>query len=372
VAALFEWAGVEIRRNDFTRRNEINGRPVDDDVVLRLIDQAHRAGLRVQSDFMYERVRATALHNQYHPVIDYFDSLKWDGEPRLDTWLHDYLGSRNDDYTSHVGALALIAAVRRVRKPGEKFDTLLVLEGVQGTGKSTAVEILAKRMDWYTNNVSLKYDGKLMIEQTLGKLIVEVPELTGMNRSEVEHVKALLSRSHDAARLAYGRETTEVGRQFIMIGTVNVDPDAPRTSAYLKDPTGNRRFWPVLTNKIKPKTLRRDIDQLWAEAVCREAAGEALTLPRDLWDAAARNQKRRMESDPYYELLHNKLGPQEEGFVPCEDVWEMLNKKDRNQTDQVRIARAMKALGFEHGRRRVEGVRLYCYSRGDSDNRLRR
>jgi len=251
VEAFVDWQGMKVRRNDFTNRDEFHRghgwQCLDDDALLAMWDEAHQTGFRVNKEFLRERLQAMALENRYHPVREYFAGLAWDGTWRLDTWLTRYLGAPDNEYTRAVGAKTLIAAVRRVRRPGKKFDQLLIFEGAQGTGKSSGLEILAIHKSWFTDCVSITNDSKVTIEQTEGKLIVEVPELSGMKRAETEQVKANLSRSHDRARGAYGRLVREVPRQFIMIGTTNTDEDGK--AWYLKDPTGNRRFWPVKTGK---------------------------------------------------------------------------------------------------------------------------
>lgn len=220
VEALVEGHDIDLRRNDFTGIDEANGKRVDDDIITDILDKAHKANLRITRDFLIERLKAMALENRHHPVRSYFRKAKWDGRSRLDTWLCDYLGAPDTEYTSAVGRILLIAAVRRVRAPGTKFDTLVIFEGAQGSGKSTAIAALAIKPEWFTDSVSLKHDSKVILEQTEGKLIVEIPELSGMRKAEIEQVKANLSRSHDRARMAYARLTSDVPRQFIMIGKI--------------------------------------------------------------------------------------------------------------------------------------------------------
>jgi predicted P-loop ATPase len=171
-------------------------------------------------------------------VCDYLDSLEWDGSPRLDKWLVTYAGAEDSSYVRAVGPLTLIAAVRRVRWPGAKFDELPVLESpTQGTDKSTAIRILAVKDDWFTDYLPLNAEPKVVIERTCGKWIIEAGELSGMRRGDIDKLKGLLSRSADRGRLAYAKFPSEVPRQFIAIGTTN-------NREYLKDQT-NRRFWPV-------------------------------------------------------------------------------------------------------------------------------
>jgi predicted P-loop ATPase len=363
VEALFSWLELKIRRNEFTGHDEVDGRTLTDDVLINIYDEAHRAGLRVTRDFLLDRLKATALENRYHPVRRYFRKLEWDGKPRLDKWLITYLGAEDTPFNRAVSAIVLIAAVRRIRKPGTKFDTMLILEGIQGSGKSSALKTIAVNEDWFTDCVSLKHDPKVLIEQTAGKFIVEVPELSGMRHADIEHIKASLSRTRDTARKAYDRLTAEVHRQFVVVGTTNVDDEG--RAAYLKDPTGNRRFWPVLTDEVDLRGLKRDRDQLWAEAAEREHDGESIVLPQHLWRSAEREQNDRMPTDPYEEVLVANLGSVEK--IQTEHIWELIGKKaaQMHQSDMDRVGRIMRKLGFTRKRLRTgNGDRPYFYVRG--------
>jgi predicted P-loop ATPase len=200
-------------------------------------------------------------------VLDYLDGLKWDGKTRIDRWLTTYGGADDTPYVSAVGRIMLVAAARRVRRPGCKFDEMPTFESPQGKDKSTALKVLAVEEDWFSDDLPLTADSQKVIEQTTGRWIVEVAELSGMRKANVEHLKSFLSRQVDRSRMAYGRLTTEKKREFIVVGTTN-------ETAYLKDLTGNRRYWPVKTPIFDLAALRRDRDQLWAEAAAHEAAGE--------------------------------------------------------------------------------------------------
>jgi hypothetical protein len=220
--------GVRLRYDEFSDRMLIEGLPdfgpaLDDAAVNRMwLTMEQRFRLAVAKDWFFTVVEDTARRNKFHPVRDYLNGLQWDGTPRLDSWLVKYGEAEDNEYTRAVGALMLVAAVRRVRKPGCKFDEMLVLEQpTQGTEKSTVMRMLAVNDEWFTDDMPLNADGKRVIEAIRGKWIIECAELSGMRRSDVEHVKALLSRQSDRARLAYGRITTEVQRQGIFVGTTN-------------------------------------------------------------------------------------------------------------------------------------------------------
>ena len=241
--------GVSVRYDQFADRTLLDGLPgygpaLEDAAVNHLWLQFTE---RLQFSPSLELVRIvmddTARLNGFHPVRDYLDALQWDGVPRIDKWLVTYAGAEDSKYTRAVGALMLIAGVRRVRQPGCKFDEMLMLEQPkQGTDKSSALAVLAVNEDWFTDDLPLNVEAKRVIEALRGRWIVEAAELSGMRKADVEHLKATLSRRVDRARMAYGRLPIEVPRQCIFVGTTN-------KSEYLRDTTGNRRYWPVL---IKP------------------------------------------------------------------------------------------------------------------------
>jgi len=199
-----------------------------------------------------------AIGNRFHPIRDYLTGLRWDGASRLDGWMTEYLGADATPLNAAIGRIVLIAAVRRVREPGAKFDSILVLEGEQGVGKSSAIKILAGPENFSDQNI-LTLDPKAQMELLEGVWIYELCGLEGLSRAETSKVKAFASRSADHSRPAYARFKESRPRQTIFIGTANDDK-------YLRDMTGNRRFWPVKVGKIDLEALQRDHDQLFAEA----------------------------------------------------------------------------------------------------------
>jgi hypothetical protein len=221
--------GVSIRYNEFDGRICLEGLDgfgpyLDDAAVLRLwltIDREFR--FKPTKDFFYDVLVDEARVHSYHPVRIFLDECQrqWDSINRVDTWLTTYLGAEDTAYIRAVGRLFLIAAVRRIRKPGCKFDEMPVLESEQGKGKSSALAILAYNPDWFTDTVSLNADSKKIIEQTRGKWIAEIAELVGGTKAEIESIKAFLSRQVDASRMAYGRMTEHVQRAFVCAGTTN-------------------------------------------------------------------------------------------------------------------------------------------------------
>lgn len=329
---------------------------IDDRIMTRLrLEADRRFKFLCEKIFFFDVVGDLAFRNAYHPVRDYLDSLTWDGVARLDDWLVRHCGAEDSEYVRAVGRIVLLAAVRRVRRPGVKFDEMLVLEGAQGLGKSQVLQALAVKEEWFTDEVPLAGDGKLAIEALSGRWIAEAAELKGMRNKEVEHLKGFLSRTHDRGRLAYDRMTSEMPRQFIVIGTTN-------SEQYLMDSTGNRRFWPVRVTRVDLSAFQNERDQLWAEAAQREATGESIRLAEELWAAAAAEQGKRQLDDPYLTALAEALEGRW-GKIASEDVFRLLgiNSGQRNQGHNARIGEAMRRLGWRRERLRREGTLQYCY-----------
>jgi hypothetical protein len=359
ILAFLDWACVTLRHNAFTLRDEItrDGETSElSDASLRaLFLELHALGLDPPKEFFEDVCSNAARRRSYHPVRDYLAGLTWDGAPRLDQWLPTYAGAADTPLSRAFGRKTLIAAVRRVRHPGCKFDQMLVLEGRQGAGKSSLVRVLAGD-DWFTDSLTIGQCDKVIIEQTAGSWMVELAELAGIRRAEVEPIKTMISRQADRARLAYGKRQENVPRQFVFFGTVN-------DSAYLRDVSGNRRFWPVKVGAVDIEALRRDRDQLWAEAAHYEAQGEALELPSELWEQAAAEQEARLMSDPWEDILVPLL-EDKRGHIPVALLWDTLQIKADRQDGNVgkRLNQLMGRLGFTRRRLRDDGRLVYGYS----------
>ena len=269
----------------------------------------------------------------------------------LDAWLCTYLGAEDAPENSTIGRKFLIAAVRRVRQPGCKFDNILVLEGAQGAGKSRSGRALCPNEDWFSENVSLNQEAKEIIEQTEGKWIAEIGELAGLSKRDAEHVKQMLSRQSDEFRLAYGRLKATRPRQFVMLATTN-------QSTYLTDPTGNRRFWPVKVDKIDISAIERDRDQLWAEAAHYEATGEPVYVQNDaIRRALCAAQEEREEHDAWEDAVQEWKENCKAARTKFEDskpslheiAFAALNieKARLNMAEQKRLANVLRKCGFE-------------------------
>lgn len=305
-----QWAGIGVCFDEFALEYIVEGLPgygprLDDnamDELYLLIEREYFLKLAIQ-DFK-RVVKAAGRRRRFHPVRDYLASLTWDFRERIDTWLIDFAGADDTPFVRAVSRIVLIAAVRRVRQPGVKFDEMLVLESVEGTEKSTAFNVMAGD-DWFIDNAPLNAASREVIEILRGQWIVEAADLSGMRRAEVEHLKAFLSRKQDSATLKYEEETTRFRRQCIFVGTTN-------EHNYLLSTTGNRRFWPVRIQRFNIPALAAARDQLWAEAATCEAAGEAIRLPPELWDAARAEQNARVAVDEWDQLIAGWLETQEQ------------------------------------------------------------
>ncbi len=356
--------GVKLRHNTFANtqpytwgsRKGFLDDPVVNDLWLA-VDDAYR--FKPQHLFFGVVVDHIARQSPFHPVVDYLDGLKWDGVPRLDRWLVTYGGAEDSEYVRAVGRLTLLAAVRRVRSPGCKFDELPILESPQGFEKSTAIASLCPQESLFSDSLPLGADSKLTIEKSTGVWIFEAGELHSKGRKDIESLKAALSRYSDGpVRLAYGRKATTVERQFITIGTTN------QTTGYLTDSTGNRRFWPVSVGRFNIPALRADRDQLWAEASVREATGESIRLARELWPVAASHQEARRLEDPWEEVIE----PLIEGLdkIPSSALWDALGKSEvvhRVQADNYRLGSVMQHFGFKTKMIKFDGKPVRGYAK---------
>jgi predicted P-loop ATPase len=253
-------------------------------------------------DRIFDAVNVVASENKFHPVRDYLDTCTWDGVPRVETLLIDYLGAEDNAYTRAVTRKALAAAVARIYRPGCKFDYMLTIRGRQGLGKSALIAKLGGK--WFSDSFTT-LQGKDAYEQVQGVWIMEVGELAGMRKAEAETIKLYISKQVDRFRPAYGRRLQEFPRQCIFIGTTN-------ETQFLRDTTGNRRFWVVDTpndpardmwEELTPETVK----QVWAEAVDIYSKGEELFLPRKLEAVAREVQATYEEENPRAGIIADYL-----------------------------------------------------------------
>ena len=253
-------------------------------------------------DRIFDAVNVVAQQNAFHPVRDYLDGCAWDGISRVETLLIDYLGAEDNAYTRAVTRKTLVAAVARIYHPGQKFDYMLTLRGRQGLGKSALIAKLGGK--WFSDTFTTM-QGKEAYEQVLGVWIVEVGELAGMRKAEAETIKLFISKTSDRFRPAYGRRLQEFPRQCIFIGTTN-------EMQFLRDMTGNRRFWVVDTPNDPVRDMWEDLTpetvaQIWAEAAELFRKGEKLYLPRELESVAREVQEIYEEENPRVGIVADYL-----------------------------------------------------------------
>jgi predicted P-loop ATPase len=314
---------------------------------------------RPTKELFWDVVEDIAHQNPYHPVRDYLDGLKWDGEARIDNWLVRAAQAANTPYVHAISSMLLIAAVRRVRRPGAKFDELTVLEGVQGQLKSSALRALCPYDDWFSDDLPLNVDAKQLIERTLGKWVIEASDLSGMSNTQVEHLKGMLARQVDGpVRLAYARMPIERARQFILIGSTN-------SHTYLTDDTGNRRFWPIRVETFDLKWIRENRDQLWAEASQREASGASIRLHKDLWEHATLQQERRRTKDPWEETITMVFQEDYQRLTP-NDIWEALGVpiSFRTVAQNSRLGKVLQSIGYSRKTVWKDGKAVMGWGRG--------
>jgi Virulence-associated protein E len=266
-------------------------RPLTDADVTAVQAHLQWFGFRkLSKDTTHQAIDKIARENSFHPVRDYLNGLEWDGMERLPEWLSTYLGAENNDYTRGIGTMFLIGMVARILRPGCQLNYMLILEGEQGTLKSTTCSVLAG--EYFSDNLP-DITSKECSQHLRGKWLVEVAELRAYSRAMIDHFKEFLVRDVERYRPPWGRKEVYEPRQCVFIGTTN-------KQLYLRDETGNRRFWPVKVGRIEIEHLRRDRDLLFAEAVWRFENGEQWWPTADFErDTIAAQQEARFEADAW-------------------------------------------------------------------------
>jgi predicted P-loop ATPase len=293
-------------------------RPVTGPDVALFQEWLQHAGLRgIARDTVYQAIIVRAEENSFHPVKDYLNGLQWDGTARVKTWLTTYLGVQQTPYSEAVGPMFLISMVARILRGRCKVDYVPIIEGEQGELKSTACSILAG--EYFSDHLP-DISQKDASQHLCGKWLIEISELHTMNRAEITQLKAFITREVERYRPPWGRFEVHQARQCVFVGTTNKD-------AYLKDETGNRRFWPLIAGTIDTDALKLDRDQLFAEAVLLFHDGVPWWPNRNFERNVIRpEQDARYEHDAWEEK-----------------VAEYLEGKDRVTVNQV----ASMAIGLE-------------------------
>ncbi len=325
-------------------------RPVRDDDVSALQELVQAIGIeKLGKDVVHQAVDLRARERAFHPVRDYLNGLQWDETPRIERWLAYYLGAEHTAYSSAIGKMFLVAMVARVFDPGCQADHMLVLEGPQGAMKSSVCRLLAGQ--WFSDALpDIRSAGKDVAQHLNGKWLIEVAEMSALDKAEASALKAFITRTVERYRPSYGHKEVIEPRQCVFIGTTN-------ESVYLRDKTGGRRFWPVKVGTIDISALAHDRDQLFAEAA-------ALYQQRMRWwpDAGFERQyivpeqDARYEADAWEDALLDYLSAQ--GRVTVLQVAREALHIDLPKigtAEQRRIAAALTRLNWSEGSRTGKG-----------------
>jgi putative DNA primase/helicase len=325
---------------------------IDDLRTALWLSQHYR--FNAEKKLVIHAVLAAAHERRFHPVREYFARLEWDGTPRLATWLAQYCGAAEDRYTQLAGAKFLIGAVARVMRPGCKMDNVLVLEGEQGRWKSTVLATLAG--DWFGDTPFTigDKDAYLVIR---GNLIYELAELDGFSRTESSRSKAFFSSRYDTFVPKYVAWAIKVQRQCVFCGTVN-------HGTYLRDTTGNRRYWPVKIERGAIAELERDRDQLWAEAVREQQAGVRWWVEEEERELFALEQELRYVGDAYEDEIRSWALDKKE-FTMAQVLGACVTEERSKWTraEQSRVGEVLATLGYVKKDRGSNSTPRYVYAR---------
>lgn len=370
-----DWKGV-LWRDEFSnrivlRRDSPIGKKAgeewleEDDFKLGLWI-AKTQGLFLKANSMLaEAIRAESDESKFHPVRDYLEELVWDKTPRLGDWLSDFIGVTKTEYTALVGRYFLIGMVSRVMKPGEKMDSALILEGLQGAGKSTVAKILAGGDQWFSDTVFVMGD-KDSFQALRGRWVYELAELDAFGKAESTRAKAFISSSTDSYRAPYDRTFKDHPRQCVFIGTTN-------QYEYFKDSSGNRRYWPVKSDgEVNLDGLRGARDQLFAEALelyrmGKKNGGAWFPTPEEQTRLFTPEQEERELADPWMTAISQWLSSHTQSEVSSLEILTSALKVELSKIDgarqmTTRVGICMRKLGWGKDRK-TTGTREYVYTR---------
>lgn len=352
--------GMEIKGDVPWRHPSKFWRDADDAQLISYVDSHYGTFSARNYDIAVAKVTDD---RSYHPIREFIENLpEWDKVPRVDTLLIDYLGADDNEYVRAVTRKTLCAAIKRVLYPGCKFDSMLVLNGPQGVGKSTLIAKLAG--EWFSDSLNLgDTKDKTAAEKLQGYWILEIGELAGLKKAEVETLRSFLSRQNDIYRAAFGKRATPHLRQCVFFGTTNAE------SGYLRDTTGNRRFWPVKTPGTGIKhswdLTPELICQIWAETLVYVKQGEKLYLSAELEALSKVEQREAMESDEREGLVRlylDTLLPEDWDVI---DIFERRNFLTGSDFGDIKKPGTVK-------RTQVSNMEIWCECFGKERANIRR
>lgn len=361
--ALDEFSGLdmviappvyELNKEDFQPR------PITNHDILAIAAKLEDNELMLGPDRVLNVIKLVTHKFRYHPVRDWLNDIRWDKTPRLNTWLRDICAATDQDpaYLSAIGPCFFIAAVARIFNPGAPFHHMLVLEGGQGEGKSSVLKALStmgyERKPYFSDRLNFSMIGQPHLAQHLqGHVILEFAELAQLGKKEYEEVKQWITLTEDDIMKKYEKAITTYPRQFVLAGTTN-------DTHWLRDPTGNRRFWPVkVCDKIDLARAERDCEQMWAEAVVRYRTGERWFVPDTdpVYELIKSEQRARMMDDVWGDAIADYIGDRR--VAKMSDILEnclFIPKGQQDNAKKARVKGVLITMGFEYKQTTVNGV----------------
>lgn len=339
-------------------RGENDREWTDEDTHLTTARYEAIFGWQGSDRFISEAATIVAKERAFHPLQDYLTGLVWDGAQRIDTWLIRHAGAADTPYNRTVFSKWMISAVARAMRPGCKVDQVLVLQGKQGGFKSTFLRALVGD-EYFTDQLPPMTNGRDFEEALLGMWVAELSELDHLSQTGVTTVKAVVVRQIGRCRLPYAKRTVALPRTVVFAGTTNEDE-------FLRDATGDRRFWPVHVERCDHLQAVVDRDQLWAEAYHRFASGECWHLDDSAEEGARREQAARYRVDPWEPEVLRFVSTRE--WVATQDVLTTALERPLGQVepkDQGRVVRILKRLGGARRQRRINGKQVWGYEAPD-------
>lgn len=357
IIKLDPWFKDRIAYNGLAEIVEWEGRRLRDEHLTRIrLAIANTYGIEYGAESTQAILLETARQLTYHPVVDYLKGLLWDGEQRIDAFLHTHLGAEDSALNRAISRRWFISCVARAMGKGErpvKVDTVLILAGPQGAMKSTCFRVLASAR-WFSDT-ALDLRSKDSFQQLRGTWIYELAELSSTRPRDAETVKAFLSAPTDRYRPPYGRNVVESHRQCVFVGTTN-------EATFLNDPSGARRFLPVTVGTVDIERIKADRNMLWAEAADAYRRGETWWLTREQDAELHSAQEQYTQEDPWTVAIKRWLPSQSQGVTiseVLESAIEMPTEK-WGKHHEMRVSGILTSLGYIRKRVRVgEGKRVW-------------